>query len=142
MALKEYATGQAKYRLHQHRFRELVIDAYGGRCTVCRLAQMPLLDAAHIIPDKDERGRPEVPNGLSLCKIHHSAYDSNILGITPAYRVEIRPDILQEVDGPMLRYGLQAAHEQGIILPRRPSDRPNPEFLEMRYQSFRDFRAA
>lgn len=136
VALKEYATGQAKYRLHQHRFRELVIGAYGGRCTVCRLGHMPLLDAAHIIPDKDERGRPEVPNGLSLCKIHHSAYDANILGISPAYRVQIRPDILAEVDGPMLRYGLQAAHGESILLPRALADRPKPEFLEERYRAF------
>ena len=136
-ALKEYATGQVKYRLHQHRFRELVIDAYGGRCTICRLAQLPLLDAAHIIPDKDERGRPDVPNGLSLCKIHHSAYDANILGITPAYRVEIRSRILEEVDGPMLQYGLKATHGQEIVVPRRAADRPNPDFLEERYEAFR-----
>ena len=136
-ALKAYATGQVKYRLHQHRFREMVIDAYGGRCTICRLAHLPLLDAAHIIPDKDERGLPEVPNGLSLCKIHHSAYDANILGITPAYRIEIRSDILQEIDGPMLKYGLQAAHNQSINLPRHPANRPDPELLEARFKSFR-----
>ena len=135
--LKAYATRQIKARLHQFRFRELVLSAYRSRCTVCQIRHAELLDAAHIIPDRDERGRPAVSNGLALCKIHHSAFDANILGITPAYRIEIREDILREVDGPMLRYGLQAAHEQDIILPRRPADRPNREFLDARYQAFR-----
>ena len=136
-ALKEYATRQVKYRLHQHRFRELVLGAYGSRCTICRLAKPPLLDAAHIIADRDERGRPEIPNGLSLCKIHHTAYDVNILGITPGFRVEIRRDILKERDGPMLRHGLQELDGSAITLPRSPDDRPNPEYLEERYAAFR-----
>jgi putative restriction endonuclease len=135
--LKEYATRQVKYRLHQHRFRELVLGAYRHRCTICRLGHTPLLDAAHIIADKDERGRPEVSNGLSLCKIHHSAYDANILGITPLYTVEIREDILAERDGPMLRHGLQELNNQALVLPQSAADKPNPEYLEERYAAFR-----
>jgi putative restriction endonuclease len=96
-----------------------------------------LLDAAHIIADRDERGRPEIPNGLSLCKIHHSAYDVNILGITPGYRVEIREDILAERDGPMLRHGLQELNDQRLHLPRASGDHPNREYLEERYSAFR-----
>src|SRR5207245_625588 len=114
----EYATRQVKVRLHQHRFRELVLGAYGDRCTICRLGHTPLLDAAHIIADKDQRGQPEVPNGLSLCKIHHSAYDANIMGITPLYTIEIREDILAEKDGPMLRHGLQELNNHKLTLPR------------------------
>ena len=38
-------------------------------------------------------------NVLSLCKIHHAAYDKNILGISPDYQVKVRIDILDEVDG-------------------------------------------
>jgi putative restriction endonuclease len=60
------------------------------------------LDGRHERP-----GLPEVPNGLALCKIHHSAYDVNILGVSPDYRVHIRADVLREHDGPMLRWGLQ-----------------------------------
>lgn len=135
--LKEYATRQVKVRLHQHRFRELVLGAYGHRCSICRLGHTPLLDAAHIIADRDERGRPEIPNGLSLCKIHHSAYDVNILGITPGYRVEIREDILAERDGPMLRHGLQELNDQRLNLPRAAGDHPNREYLEERYSAFR-----
>jgi putative restriction endonuclease len=135
--LKEYATRQVKIRLHQHRFRELVLGAYGHRCTICKLGHSPLLDAAHIIADRDERGRPEVPNGLSLCKIHHTAYDVNILGINPDFRVEIREDILAERDGPMLRHGLQELNHQQLHLPRALGDRPNRDYLKSRYVAFR-----
>jgi predicted restriction endonuclease len=33
-----------------------------------------LLDAAHIVADSEE-GPPAIQNGLSLCKIHHAAFD-------------------------------------------------------------------
>lgn len=139
--LKAYATVTAKRRLHQARFREMVIGAYGERCTVCSIGArerlVNLLDAAHIKPDRDEQGLPEVPNGLSLCKIHHSAYDLNILGIDPDYRVHIREDVLAEVDGPMLQHGIKEMEGRAIRLPRREDLRPNQEYLAERFAGFR-----
>jgi hypothetical protein len=41
----------------------------------------PLASTAHILPDSHPRGAPVVPNGLSLCKLHHAAFDRNILGV-------------------------------------------------------------
>lgn len=134
---KRYLTALVKRRLHQHRFRELVVAAYMERCTICQLHHSVLLDAAHILEDKDERGRPEVPNGLALCKIHHSAYDSNIIGIDPKMRSHIREDILAEVDGPMLRHGLQEMHGQTIVVPRRAELKPNPDYLDERFERFK-----
>lgn len=131
---RAYATAAVKVRLHQHRFRLLVVSAYQERCAICRLRHPELLDAAHILPDRDERGRPEVPNGLSLCKIHHGAYDANILGVAPDYIVHIRRDVLEEHDGPMLLHGLQELHGSRIVLPRR--HHPKPEYLEERFGQF------
>ena len=51
-------------------------------------------------------------------------------------RVEVRPSILRESDGPMLIVGLQDAHGQFIGLPRRPAERPDPIRLERRYERF------
>jgi hypothetical protein len=87
-----------------------VLTAYQESCSICSLRHVQLLDAAPIIPDGEERGNAVVTNGLSLCKIHHAAFDTNILGIRPDYSIEIRDDILLEVDGPMLKHGLQAHH--------------------------------
>jgi putative restriction endonuclease len=135
--LKHYATVLVKRRLHQHRFREMVVSAYAERCTVCRLHHSELLDAAHILEDHDQRGNPEVPNGLALCKIHHSAYDTGILGIDPDYRVHIRDDVLEEIDGPMLRHGLQAMHHQLIRVPRRDDLKPRRTYLAERFDRFK-----
>ena len=66
---RRYALGVVKRRLHQIAFREAVISAYNGRCAVSRLPEQRLLDAAHIVSDKDERlGQPVVQNGLPLSK--------------------------------------------------------------------------
>jgi putative restriction endonuclease len=124
--------------LHQPIFRATVIRAYATRCAVCALGHARLLDAAHIVPDRDERGIAAVRNGMALCKIHHAALDSHILGVRPDYVVEIRPDLLQEVDGPMLRYGLQERHgEKLMVLPSQRSERPDRDLLELAYETFR-----
>ncbi|MFD7309243.1 HNH endonuclease [Promicromonospora sp. NPDC059942] len=131
-----YALRLAKERLHQPAFRTRVIIAYGTQCAICELKYGSLLDAAHIIPDSHERGVPTVNNGLALCKIHHAAYDQNMLGVTPDYEVRISRDILEKVDGPMLRHGLQEMHGRTIQLPQRSADRPSAEFLAWRYEQF------
>ena len=135
--LKAYATATVKVRLHQRIFRRLVITAYGGSCAICRLRHPELLDAAHILEDRDERGKPEVPNGLALCGVHHDAFDANILGIDPDRRIHIRSDILREIDGPMLRHGLQEMHKGLIRVPRRSDLHPRREYLEERFAAFR-----
>lgn len=134
--LKAYATSVVKIRLHQRRFRELVVAAYGESCTVCSLHHPELLDAAHILDDKDVRGLPEVPNGLALCKIHHGAYDTNIMGIDPDLRIHIRKTVLQEHDGPMLRHGLQEMHGALIHVPGHADLRPRREYLNERFRRF------
>jgi hypothetical protein len=68
---RRYALRAVKQRLHQASFREAVITAYNGRCALSGLPEPLLLDAAHIVADKDERlGQPVVPNGIPLSKIH------------------------------------------------------------------------
>lgn len=139
--LKEYATRQVKVRLHQHRFRELVVGAYSGRCTVCKLGAkdrlIRMVDAAHIVPDREERGVPEVPNGLALCKIHHAAFDLNVLGIDPDRYIHVREDILAERDGPMLQHGIKAMDGERIVVPRAVALQPNREYLAERFERFR-----
>lgn len=135
---RQYVATQTMARLHQRVFRARVLTAYREQCAFCRLRHAQLLDAAHIIPDKDKGGEPVVPNGLSLCKIHHAAYDSNFIGVSPDYKIIVREDILEELDGPMLRHGIQEMHEQKIILPGNRSSWPDRERLEVRFNKFRE----
>ena len=133
---RRYITAAVQQRLHQAAFRERVLDAYRAHCAMCSLKHRELLDAAHIIADSDPEGLPKVSNGLSLCKIHHAAFDRGIMTVRPDYQIEVRPGVLLEVDGPMLKHGLQELHGARLLLPRRPEDRPSVEALERRYQSF------
>jgi putative restriction endonuclease len=134
---RRYTRRLTLQRRHQVVFRPRVLRAYQSRCALCRLGHAPLLDAAHILPDHHERGEPVVPNGLAMCKIHHAAYDANIIGIRPDRVVEVRDDVLTEIDGPMLRHGLQEMHGSAIYLPRSRRDHPDPTRLEERYEQFR-----
>jgi putative restriction endonuclease len=132
-----YITSLVKVRLHQRSFREKVIDAYRTQCAFCRLKHEELLDAAHIIPDTEPQSKPTVDNGIALCKLHHAAFDSFIIGVNPDYTIEVRKDILDEYDGPMLQHGIKELHMQRIILPRRQEFMPDRGFLDWRYQKFR-----
>jgi putative restriction endonuclease len=134
---RRYVTRTVQARLHQELFRQRVIAAYQTHCAICRLRHQELLEAADILPDGHPRGLPVVPNGLALCRLHHAAFDSNIIAIRPDYRIELRQDVLNEVDGPMLKHGLQGFHNLTIHVPRRESQRPDREFLEERYAHFR-----
>lgn len=133
---REYAIRAIKQRLHQPEFRGRIMLAYNESCTVCALKHGKLLDAAHIIGDDKPHGVPIVANGLSMCKIHHAAYDTNLLGISPDYVVRINIDLMDEVDGPMLRHGLQEMDGRPIKLPHRSADRPSKERLAERYAEF------
>lgn len=134
---RRYVERLTKLRLHQPVFRARVLQAYDTTCAMCRLRHVELLDAAHILPDGHPRGLPVVSNGLSLCKIHHAAYDGNILGVRPDLVVKVRHDILAEVDGPMLRHGLQEMDDIPLLVPRHRTFQPDRDALEERYEAFR-----
>ncbi len=133
---RAYAHRLAKQRLHQPAFRTRVLVAYETKCAICELKHGSLLDAAHILPDSHKDGVPTVNNGIAMCKIHHAAYDQNMLGLTPDYEVRINKDLLREIDGPMLKHGLQEMHSRRLTVPSRKTDRPDADFLAYRYEGF------
>lgn len=131
-----YITAALRQRLHQRSFREKVLRAYRDQCAFCRLKHHELLDAAHIIPNSEPGGDPIVTNGMALCKLHHAAFDKYFLGVRPDYTIEVRDDVLDEQDGPMLLHGLQGLHQRRIVVPARMAQRPDPELLQRRYIRF------
>ncbi len=132
---RRYIVRQVKQRVHQVQFRGAVLPAYRDRCAICRLKETRLLDAAHIVADMDERGDPRVSNGLSLCTIHHRAYDEDLVGVAPDHRVHVARRLLDEEDGPMLAL-LKGSHGQEIVLPERRAWRPDPTRLAERFERF------
>lgn len=133
---RSYLTSTIQIRVHQRSFRERVLLAYQNHCTLCNLKHVELLDAAHIIADKEDIGDPIIQNGLALCKIHHAAFDNNFIGISPDYIIKIRTDLLAETDGPMLRFGIQSLNNAKLILPLNKIHWPDRERLERRYSIF------
>ena len=132
---RKYVFRETRVRVHQARFRARVVPAYGERCAICRLRESRLLDAAHIVSDREEAGEPSVSNGLSLCSIHHRAFDHDLVGITADYEVRVARRLLDEEDGPMLQL-LKEFHGQTIVTPHRRKWQPDRERLSERFARF------
>ncbi len=134
---RRYALRAVKQRLHQASFREAVITAYNGRCALSGLPEQRLLDAAHIISDKDERlGQPIVSNGIPLSKIHHAAFDAHLIGIDPDYRLHVSERLLNQHDGQMLE-ALKQLNGGTLHLPARAKDYPDQDRLVLRFERFK-----
>jgi putative restriction endonuclease len=101
------------------------------------LPESLLLDAAHIVEDKDEQfGQPVVPNGIPLSKIHHAAFDKHLIGIDPDCHLHVSGRLLELKDGPMLE-ALKGLDGQKIHLPRRLKDQPDRDRLALRFELFK-----
>jgi len=137
---RRYAVRQTRVRLHQARFRGRVVPAYSSQCAICRLKELRLLDAAHIVGDVNEAGEPLVSNGLSLCAIHHRAFDQNLVGVSPDYVVHVSRRLREDEDGPMLDL-LKGFHDVPLLLPTRGADRPDRERLDDRFARFLELSA-
>lgn len=134
--LSEKETRIAKAR-RETKAPSVVITAYNGRCALSGLPEQRLLDAAHIISDKDERfGQPAVPNGLPLSKIHHAAFDAHLIGIDPDFRLHISERLLVQNDGPMLE-ALKQLNGGTMHLPSREQDQPDRDRLALRFERFK-----
>ena len=132
---RRYAVRETRARVHQARFRGRVLPAYANRCAICRLREARLLDAAHIVGDAEEHGEPAISNGLSLCSIHHRAFDQQLVGVSPDYTVHVAARLLDDEDGPMLEL-LKAFHERPLEVPARRAWLPDRERLAIRFERF------
>jgi putative restriction endonuclease len=132
---RRYVVRLVKQRIHQAQFRGAVVPAYRERCAICSLRQIRLLDAAHIVPDADEHGKPLISNGLSLCSIHHRAFDEDLVGISPDREVRVSPRLLDDEDGPMLDL-LKTFDGAALNVPAPAAWRPDRERLALRFERF------
>lgn len=113
---KNYAISSVQRRLYEARFRNAVLDAYRDRCAVCGIHVRALLDAAHVLADRDPKPAIDASEGIALCATHHRAFDANILRYDDEYRIHITvaDEALLAFDGQPL---LLPAKEQ--FYPRR-----------------------
>lgn len=135
---RRYALREVKARLHQASFRDAVLAAYGGRCAISHLPEPRLLDAAHIVVDQHEQlGQPIISNGLPLTKLHHAAFDANLIGIDQDFRIHVADRLLEIHDGPFLELGLKTINRTSIHLPQRREDWPDRDRLALRFEQYK-----
>jgi putative restriction endonuclease len=135
---KRYSLTTTKRRLHQPKFRGRLLVAYKMRCAVCGMDVPKLLDGAHITPDADQEGTPTVVNGLAMCKIHHAAYDADLMAISPDYRIHISTELKRGSDsGPIITHGFRDLDGSHLaVLPDHQGQHPSKERLGARFQHF------
>lgn len=117
---KSYAITSVQRRLYEARFRNAVLDAYRDRCAVCGLHVRALLDAAHVMNDRDPKPAIDVSEGIALCATHHRAFDANILSYDDDYRIHITVE-----DGALLPFDGQL-----LLLPAKEQFRPRRDDRE------------
>lgn len=73
-------------------FRQVVIESYDYRCSVCGLKiNSPdnlywEVEAAHIVP-YSKKGKDDIWNGIALCRLHHWAFDVGWYSLTDDFKI-------------------------------------------------------
>ncbi|TQM25741.1 HNH endonuclease [Nocardia bhagyanarayanae] len=137
---RDFAQRIQQQRLHQPAFRGAILRAYEVRCAVCDLGHGQLLDAAHISAAASlaQLGATSlISDGICLCKLHRAAFDANILGIAPDYRIWISEALMAEDGNAMMLHSLQEMHGRSLRVPARSTDRPSIEQLRARFEDFK-----
>ena len=126
---KVIATIVRKYRASD--FRQRVLGAYNRRCSMCGI-QLELIEAAHIVPVASDEGNDDTNNGIALCKLHHAAYDRNLVCFDERYRIEVSDSAVTQLHEARLDGGIAKfckALRPALILPSDKRDYPSPAFI-------------
>jgi len=132
---RAYVVREARVRLHQATFRANVLKAYGEACALSGLPVRQLLEAAHITPDSAAHSSTEVTNGIAMSRLHHRAYDSNLIGISPDLKVVISSRLRDAHDGELLDI-LKNLDGSRLRAPRSKSYGPSRNRLAKRFEEF------
>lgn len=134
--LPRYTYRHMQNRMSVACFRIDVLEAYQDTCALSGLAQPQLVDAVPITQGKSGI-RLDVTEGLCLSRLHHAAFDANLLGIDSDGRVHLSERLDTYVPGdPFVRNLLSVAGRR-ISMPRAPECQPNRDLLAARFEQFR-----
>ena len=112
-------------------FRQVIMGLYDYTCAVCRLCIITTdgesaTEAAHIIPFRISQN-DDVRNGISLCKLHHWAFDTGLISLNTTYRVVVSRLIVEQ--GPM-EWRLTKLRGKSILLPEHDQLYPAQDALD------------
>ena len=112
-------------------FREAIMELYDLKCAACGL-RIGTLDgrsatqAAHIMPYKDSYNN-DPGNGISLCPLHHWAFDTGLYSFTDKYEVIVSKTLSNQNDADGLIIKLRNGK---LALPQQKEYRPDREAIE------------
>lgn len=126
-------------RIRKPAFRREIMRIYDYTCVFCKLQVLTLdgesiTEAAHIIPHSTSKN-DDVRNGLSLCKLHHWAFDKYLISIDESYKV-IVTELMSE-KGPK-DWKLSTLKGKRILLPEREDLYPSQEALAWHRKTMSD----
>lgn len=117
-------------KIREPGFRRAIMRIYDYTCAVCKLQILTLdgetvTEAAHIVPF-NETNNDDVRNGISLCKLHHWAFDKYLISVDESYNVTVS-DLMTE-NGPA-EWKLESLKGKSILLPEQQELYPAQEAL-------------
>jgi len=115
-----------KTRLGHGGFASLVRGAYNRQCAISGEKALPVLQAAHIKPFK-EQGPNRVDNGLLLRSDLHILFDRGYITVTPENKIEVSRKIKEEFNNGKHYYSYNG--NKLSVLPQSSDERPNLDFI-------------
>ncbi len=111
---------ESEKKIREPGFRRTIMKIYDYTCAVCKLQILTLngesvTEAAHIIPF-NKSNNDDVRNGISLCKLHHWAFDRYLISVDESYNV-IVSELMTE-RGPT-EWMLKTLYGKAILLPEQ-----------------------
>ena len=131
---RAFAKVQQAVRRGQAKFRNLLLEAYGGRCagTGCDISET--LQAAHIINYRGVKSNT-VRNGILLRADLHLLFDNSLITVDPETTRIVTSTRLANSE-----YGELSGHK--LLLPSDEALTPNPEYLNVHYENFLQLESA
>jgi putative restriction endonuclease len=118
-------------------FSKKVYDAYNNKCAMCGIG-LEIIDAAHIVPHSHEKGTDNIDNGISLCALHHRAYDRSLIYFDEDLNILMNENKIKYLEKVGLDTGMRKFEKMAfdkIQLPKNYSMRPNVHNIKIANQS-------
>lgn len=115
------------------KFKDYIYDAYNNKCAMCGI-QLELIEAAHIVPHAHQLGTDDVNNGISLCVLHHKAYDRSLIYFDEKFKIfinEKKMEYLEKVGKDAGFRKFQALSFDELRLPNNHILRPNTSNIKL-----------
>ncbi len=120
---------QVMVRRGQQFFRQMVLNAYDGRCCITGLPVRELLIASHILPwGAFPNERLNHRNGLALSRLHDGAFDRGLMTLDEELRVVLSKNLKAALPNQAVKISFAAYEGQRINLPVE-SEPPDEMFL-------------